>query len=533
MIESKDMKRFAKYLVLLCLLIALIAVGLVVYKDYGIPWDEAEQIQIGTLNYKYAIRGDTELLTFRDRYYGALFESSLLWLNAHLPIPRHLLIFFTFVIGLVLFFLLSKRLFKNLWWALLATAILATSPRIFADAFYNSKDIPFMVASIAAIWTLVLLADILRQKRGWLLIGAMTGVHAAASAVLIGTRIPGIMIIPLSIFLILIGIMEMPFSWKRRLGIVSGYFLLTVCFTILCWPILWHDPWAEFVNAFLNMSKYPFNRPALYMGQFYTPNNLPWHYLPVWIGITTPIIVLLGFVPGVAAWVKSLYCSIGGLKRAKDENPAKRLFDPDLWVWVIIFGWIVIPLVAVYWFHSILYDGWRQMFFIYPAIVLISMRGLKSMFDWLSRLLASTPWARLVAGLILLAGLAEPIWFIFRYHPYENVYFNVLAGSPSTLRQRFELDYWGLSYKQAIDFILANDPGQEIKIVTANPPGQDYINSGLSAAQKSRITYINDLDEADYFVTEFRWHPDDYPYPDEFYSITVRGTKIMAVYRIH
>ena len=132
----------------------------------------------------------------------------------------------------------------------------------------------------------------------------------------------------------------------------------------------------------------------------------------------------------------------------------------------------------------------------------------------------------------MLVGLAEPISFMVRYHPYENVYFNVLAGAPPTLRQRFELDYWGLSYKQAIDFILANDPGQGIKIFVANPPGRDYINAGLSGEQKNRLISVDDPDEANYFVSEFRGHPEDYPYGEEYYSIMIRGTKIMVVYHL-
>jgi hypothetical protein len=139
---------------------------------------------------------------------------------------------------------------------------------------------------------------------------------------------------------------------------------------------------------------------------------------------------------------------------------------------------------------------------------------------------------RIIVGLVLLAGLAEPVWFIFRYHPNENVYFNALAGTPSTLRQRFELDYWGLSYKQGIDYILAYDPRKSIKIFVSDPPGQDYINAGLSSHNKSRLVSVSDPSDANYFVSVFRWHPGEYPYTDEFYSINVRRTKIMVVYRL-
>jgi hypothetical protein len=173
------------------------------------------------------------------------------------------------------------------------------------------------------------------------------------------------------------------------------------------------------------------------------------------------------------------------------------------------------------------------MFFIYPAIVLIGIFGLRAVYEWIYHLVPKNVTMKIIYCLLILIGLSEPILFMARYHPFENVYFNFLAGNPATLRNRFELDYWGLSYKQAIDFILVNDPRQQIKIAVANPPGFDYINGGLSNTNKSRLVQVSIPGNADYFVSEFRWHPEDYPYEDEFYSIKVRGTKIMAVYRIH
>ena len=78
-----------------------------------------------------------------------------------------------------------------------------------------------------------------------------------------------------------------------------------------------------------------------------------------------------------------------------------------------------------------------------------------------------------LTGLIVI-GLVEPVWFMVRQHPHENVYFNQLAGDPATLRYRFEMDYWGLSYKQAIDALLEMDTSDDIKINVENSPGRWY-----------------------------------------------------------
>ena len=172
-------------------------------------------------------------------------------------------------------------------------------------------------------------------------------------------------------------------------------------------------------------------------------------------------------MPGTVGWIGSfinLYQIQG-----KDLNLRKNV--GEISVWMLIIGWLVIPVAAIYLFHSVLYDSWRQMFFIYPAIILVSVQGLVNLYEWMERL----PWRvnaiRIVAGILLLAGLMEPAWFMVRYHPFENIYFNVLAGNPTTIRSRFDMDYWGLSYKQGIDYIVANDPGKSIKIFVSESSG--------------------------------------------------------------
>jgi hypothetical protein len=522
------MKRFLKIISPILFFSAFIILGCLIYKDYGIPWDESIQTQIGALNYRYLFRGDQALLSFSDRFYGAIFEVPLLWITSRLSIPRHLGIFLIFVFGLILFYFLARRIFHNSWWGLLGTGILAISPRIFADAFYNSKDIPFLVAAIAATWTLVVLSDNVTKRHKWWIFVAITAMHAGTSAVFISTRVAGIMILPLTLLLLLVKTVESPASWKRILAIFLGYLVLSTGLTILFWPILWKSPWREFLNAFSMMSKYPFGRIVLYEGRNFLPENLPWHYLPVWIGISTPLIVLAGILPGMIGWIGNLITFF----KSKEKSHILKKNASAISVWLVVIGWLVVPVAAIYLFHSVLYDGWRQMFFIYPAIVLISLRGLILLYQWMLRIPLHSNGIRIIAGIFLLAGLIEPAGFMVRYHPYENVYFNVFAGDPTTLRQRFELDYWGLAYKQGIDFILAHDPGRSIKIFVADPPGQDYINSGLTKENKSRLIPVKDPADANYFVSVFRWHPEDYAYTDEVYSVSVRGEKIMVVYRL-
>lgn len=530
MSHSQKIKNQTKTLIPFFFLVAFIAIGLSIYKDYGIPWDEPPQINIARVNLLYILQGDPTLLSFPFRYYGPIIELPLFLVSSILLLPRHLALFLIFVSGLIMFYILSCRLFHNSWMGLLASGLLAISPRIFADAFYNSKDIPFLVGFIAAILTLVLLSDSLVKKPQWLNVFVRLVGHAGASAILISTRIPGIVIIPLTLFLILINIERPRVFWKRKLMITFGYLVLTAGLTILFWPILWHNPWGEFINAFNNMANYPWPYTVLYMGNVFFAKDLPWHYPLVWIGITTPIIVLVGFIPGILKFIGSLLNRLNLIKN-NHHDPVFKSINSEIFVWMVVMGWLLIPVSAIYIFQSTLYDGWRQLFFVYPAILLISLLGLKALYQWMLHFDLNSNYIRIVAYFFLLVGLAEPIWFIVRYHPYENVYFNAFSGDSSTLRQRFELDYWGLSYKQSIDFILSNDHRQIINIFVANSPGESYINNGLPPEMRSRLRIVKDPGDADYFVSNFRSHPEDYHYGDEYYSIEIKGTKIMVVYK--
>jgi hypothetical protein len=67
-----------------------------------------------------------------------------------------------------------------------------------------------------------------------------------------------------------------------------GYGSLLVVFTIAFWPWLWLDPLGNFQTAFHNMAKFRHVVSMIFMGGTVTGDALPWYYIPVWIGITTP-----------------------------------------------------------------------------------------------------------------------------------------------------------------------------------------------------------------------------------------------------
>ena len=68
--------------------------------------------------------------------------------------------------------------------------------------------------------------------------------------------------------------------------------------------------------------------------------------------------------------------------------------------------------------------------------------------------LHSGPVKATLVALVLLPGIAAGV----RLHPYEYTYYNSFIGGESGAFRRFELDYWGTSYREAADYLNHTAP---------------------------------------------------------------------------
>ena len=57
-------------------------------------------------------------------------------------------------------------------------------------------------------------------------------------------------------------------------------------------------------------------------------------------------------------------------------------------------------------------------------------------------------------ALVILPGVIG----IMRLHPYEYIYYNTFIGGEKGAFRRFELDYWGISYREAADWLNETAP---------------------------------------------------------------------------
>lgn len=515
--------------------IILIAVGLANFKDYGISWDEPFQKKYGQHLYNFVTEGDTRMLEGPMKYYGPAFEIGLFFAQKALRLEdsrniylmRHLLTFLVFFVGAVFFYRLCRRMFRSWKIGLLGALLLVLTPRIFAESFYNPKDVPFMAVFVISVYTLVRYLD--AKTIRWAV------AHAVACALLVDIRIVGLLV-PL----FTLGFLGVDAAKVRRdAHLVREHLLSLVVFAavlagvvVLAWPTLWHRPIHHLVQAFREMSHYPLEVQVMYRGAYTQARDLPWHYTLVWIAMTTPLIYTAGFLAGCFALLGRPLAAAGKRRagatvRQLAGNP---ISDRDS---AILLLWFFFPLLYVTISRATLFDGWRHTYFTYPAFLGIVIVG----FTWAFRMLRTglrPRVSRIVTAVVIAAvaiGFANVARIMVKYHPYEHLYFNALTGGIRGAEGKFDMDYWGLSYRQALEQIVKIDKGPAVKVCAYARPGK--VNAEiLPVEDRQRLVFETDPYDAKYYMTDLRWDKFQYPRDQIVHEIYVDGARIMVVVRV-
>lgn len=522
---SLALRKLRENILPILLFSVFLIIGLSIYRDYGVSWDEPLQREIGIANLRVFLGHNEPLVDMKDRFYGPFFELVLITIEKIIKpatlrdiyFLRHLTTFLTFFAGTIFFYILSGKIFKNASTALLSTTALILSPRIFDNAFYNSKDIPLMVFFIISFTFFVFYVK--ERKFVYLILLAIS------SAITTTIRIAGAMIPFLTVMVIIADWIRSSESWTKKLrtGLpkLISFGLVFAFSCVLFWPILWMDPVGNFIQAIREFSHFGWDLPVLFMGIPYSANELPWFYAIVWILISTPIFYSVLFLTGVIQW-------IGGVKFT-----VNHFFENQSIILLAIVIWFFVPLLLVISLKSVLYDSWRHLFFIYPAFLLLAFWGFEKTLSQLNAKFGRLNPASLGLTLILCAAFIVTGAFMVRSHPYEQLYFNRLAGKNlGEIKNRYELDYWGLSYRSGLEYISRTDPGPVIDYISETTPGSYTFM--LPEADQKRLNWlgIEDNEQARYLITNYRWKKS---YPSEYrevYSVELDGARILTVFKL-
>jgi hypothetical protein len=101
------------------------------------------------------------------------------------------------------------------------------------------------------------------------------------------------------------------------------------------------------------------------------------------------------------------------------------------------------------------------------------------------------------------------------------------------VKYNFEMDYWGLSYRKALEYIAQNDPSPVIPVYDEFFWGPGANNLAiLPVSDRKRIRSVKNINDAKYVITNYRWRKEGYSLPNEFFSIKVGNAKILSVYKL-
>ena len=158
-----------------------------------------------------------------------------------------------------------------------------------------------------------------------------------------------------------------------------------------------------------------------------------------------------------------------------------------------MFYFAFIPLLAVIFCHSVIYNSWRHLYFIYFPLIYLAVLGLSTLKKISKRLK--------IILIFLSCTFITTIFWMIKNHPYEMVYYNPLVRNEVV--KSFERDYWGLSVQPFFEEVLRLEKNNKEKIkIWNNDPLNKFVNYLTPIKNRERFLFT-DQELAKYAVINF------------------------------
>ena len=424
------------------------------FRQYGITWDEELQSQYGlaVVDYYQSLFHDDRYQEIFNLYlYGGMFDGLASVFSRLTPYTvyetRHFLNAVFGVLGLWGTWRLGRYMGGGAV-GLLAMVMLALTPMYYGHMFNNPKDIPF---ACGIVWTIFYMARSLdtlpNPKRDTLI--KLSVIYGFT----LGIRVGGAMLI--TFWLLMLGIYTlrpmlsgMPFRtvfnnglqllWRVALPVIILFYGIM----LLCWPWAQQHPITNVFRALGEFSNFPQDVEVLLDGTIYRSTQLPWTYVPFYFGIQLPEFLLVS--SGLMLLISPLLFR---------SLPYKKKLGAGVMALMAM-----VPILYACIRHPALYDAVRHFIFVIPLLCVASAYALVFIMRWAinefeqrrSRILIASGFG--IIGLII--AMAQ-IAIMIHLHPYEYIFANRFAGGVHGIYGKYELDYWGSSFKEAAERLQA------------------------------------------------------------------------------
>jgi hypothetical protein len=440
---SVPASRFDPYdLATFVLLAGLTITALLTVRDYGISNDEEVQHRYGELVIAYYVSGFTNLalLKYDNLYlYGGLFDVLAILISRALPFDpydvRHILCAFTGIGGIAATWA-SARLIAGPRAGLIAALVLAVTGVWYGGMFNHTKDITFGAALIGGTYALLRAArDLPRPRmRDVLLFGLMLGCA-------LGLRAMGVLLVGYLGIVVLMKLFDGSLTTGRDRRAFIGRCVLVYSPALLLGYLImlafW--PYAQMglfnpVRALFAFANFNYEIRDLFAGKMYLMSEMPRWYLPVYLAIKLPLLMLGGSVLALA-WTFA---------------PRWLPQQPSSWTrWEIGFVAFVVlfPVLLQVILHSPIFSGMRHFLFVVPPLAVLAGVG------WHIAILKLDAWLKPAAAVAVAILAALLLWnasVLLRLHPHQYLYYNALVGGLKGANGRYATDYWVNSMPEAV-----------------------------------------------------------------------------------
>jgi hypothetical protein len=495
------------------LMAALVVLTFLTFHDYAISNDEEVQHRYGELIIAYYRSGFTDqtLFHFKNLYlYGGLFDVVAVLVGWVVPIDpysiRHILSAFAGIGGIAATWA-SARLIAGPRAGALAAMMLALCGVWYGAMFNHTKDIPFAAAMIGATYFVLRAARDLPRPRQQdvLLFGLLMGVALGLRAMAL--LLPGYLAVT-----ILLRSSSLPtWSARARFGaralvrflpaFVLGYLIM-----LAAWPWAALDPLNP-IRAVLAFAHFHYPVREMAFGDIYEMAEVPRWYVPLYLGIKLPILILLGTVLAALFTLRSL-------ARERRWPLDTRQQEIVLLAFVVIF-----PLLCQVIPRGPAFSGMRHFTFLVPplaALAGIGFDALLSMLEERRRGLAAVAMASLMVALVWNAAM------LVQLHPHQYLFYNPLIGGLEGASRRFSGDYWVNIMPEAVDeleaFLDRTEPSDQRRY-TVGVCGERL---PFEKEADRRLQWTPDWKRADFFIAPTHMNCDR----------VLKGRTVMTIQRL-
>ena len=415
--------------------------------DYGITGDDLDQKVYGeaVLDFYTTLGKDTSALHLKIgnkenlHLYGGLFNMISAAGNRYIGgideyDMRHLVNSIAGFLAILFAGLLARRI-GNWTTGFIALVLLGTWPQFFGQSMNNPKDIPFALGYVMTIYYLVKLVQQLPRP------ATMTWIMTTfAIAFTINIRVGGLILVGM-LFAFVVGTFILDMSRRKAIGENAGYLAARLALVtvigffggLLFWPFGLLAPLSNPFKALEEMSNFSMPIGLLFDGQMMTSKDIDWNYIPRWLWITTPLVILFAALAYAVVWFF-----------------ARRKFSPTLSL-LLIFA-TVFPWAYIVYQNSPLYDSLRQLLFILPLIAVLA--ALTWHYIVVSAKQRAVQYA--LVGLMVV-GIILPVRFSIANHPNQYVYFNELIGGIKGAYGKYDTDYYMNSIRETAEWFRQSE----------------------------------------------------------------------------